>query len=119
MGVSEPFAFGFEILVEGGERCDLVGIEGEPNAAAGCAVARLQELDGDDRSLGGDGDQLEKPVGGGDLAVFEPEALGLEDAEELLDDPALLVPFDDAPGIFCMATAWVVRSRQCSGSVPV
>jgi len=65
-------------------------------------IARLQELDGNDRRLGGDRDQLEEPVGGGDLAVFEPEALRLEDAEELLDQPAPLVPFDDAPGLFCI-----------------
>ena len=31
MGVLEPFALGFEILVEGGERCDVVGIECKPD----------------------------------------------------------------------------------------
>src|SRR4029077_20975647 len=35
-----------------------------------------------------------------DLTVFELEALCLEDAEELLNDPALLVPFDNAPSVF-------------------
>jgi hypothetical protein len=34
------------------------------------AVACLQELDGDDGGLGGDGDQLEEPVGGAELTVF-------------------------------------------------
>ena len=29
----------------------------------------------------------------------------LEDPEELLDDPALLVPFDDAPGVVCSGDA--------------
>src|ERR1022692_4789602 len=101
MGVPEPFALGFEISVEGGERCDAIGVEGEPDGLMATAIACLQELDGDDRRLGGDRDQLEEPVGGGDLAVFELEALGLEDAEELLDQPAPLVPFDDAPGLFC------------------
>src|SRR5213594_2030220 len=46
-----------------------------------------------------DGDELEEAVGGGDLAVFELEALGLEHAEELLDQPAPLVPLDNAPGV--------------------
>src|ERR1700730_9447360 len=97
MRVLEAFTFGLEILVEGAERCDLVGIEGEPDGLMATAIARLQELEGNDCRLGGDRDQLEEPVGGGDLAVFEPEALCLEDAEELLDQPASLVPFDDAP----------------------
>ena len=101
MRVPETLALGLEILVEGGERCDLTGIEGKADGLMAVSVARLQELDGDDRSLGGDRDQLEQPVGGGDLAVFQLQTLGLEDAEELLDQPAPLVPFDDAPGLLC------------------
>src|SRR5215813_5206139 len=65
------------------------------------AVTCLQELDGDDGGLGGDGNQFEEPVGGTDFTVFELEALRLKDAEELLNDPALLVPFDNAPGVLC------------------
>ena len=118
MRVSEPLAFSLEISVEGGERCDPVGIEGKLNRLMAAAISRLQQLDGDDRGLGGDRYQLEEPVGGGDLAVFKPEALGLEDPEELLDQPAVLVPFDDAPSLFCIRYGCVVRSRQCSGSVP-
>src|SRR5260370_40951914 len=102
MRVPEPFALGLEIMVEGGERGDLVSIEGKPDGLMARAIARLQELERNDRRLGGDRDQLEEPVGGGDLAVFELEALRLEDAEELLDQPAPLVPFDDAPGLFCI-----------------
>jgi len=37
-------------------------------------LASLQKLHGDDGSFGGDGDQLEKPVGRADLAVFELES---------------------------------------------
>ena len=62
---------------------------------------------------------FEKPVGGGDLAVFKPEALGLEDPEELLDQPAALVPFDDAPSLFCIGCG--VRGERpasAAGSVP-
>src|SRR6266480_2477043 len=111
--VFQPFALGFEILVEGGERCDLVDIEGKPDGLMVTAITRLQELDGDDRRLGGDRDQLEQPLGGADLAVFKPEALRLEDAEELLDQPAPLVPFDDAPGLFC------IRHRMSGEKPPV
>src|SRR3979409_2288746 len=113
MRVLEPFALSLEILVEGDERCDLVGIEGKPDGLMATAIARLQELDGDDRRLGGDRDQLEEPVGGGDLAVFELEALRLEDAEELLDQPASLVPFDDAPGVFR------IRHAVCGEKAPM
>jgi len=42
---------------------------------------------------------------GGDLAVFEPEALGLEDAEELLDQPAPLVH-----STMCQASSAVVTA---------
>src|SRR5689334_10309987 len=101
MRVLQPFAPGFELLIEGRKRGDLAGGEGNVDRLW-AAVAPLQELDGDDGRLGGDGDQFEEPRGGADLTVFEPEALRLEDAEDLLDDPALFVPFDDAPGILCI-----------------
>src|SRR5258708_962143 len=104
MRVFQPLAFGFELLIEGRQCGDLVGVEDHGDALP-ATVARLQELDGNDRGLGSDGNQFEKPVGGADLAIFEPEALCLEDAEELLDDPALLVPFDDAPGVVCPGDA--------------
>src|SRR6185436_18812901 len=113
MRVLEPIALSLEIVVEGGERCDLSGIEGKPNGLMAASVASLQELEGDDRRLGGDRDQLEEPLGGSELAVFKPEALGFEDAEELLDQPALLVPFDDAPGLFC------IRRRMGGEKPPV
>src|ERR1700687_680424 len=119
MRVPEPFTLGLEILVEGAERCDLVGIEGKPDRLIAATIARLQELERNDRRLGGDRDQLKEPVGGGDLAVFELEALRLEDAEELLDQPAPLVPFDNAPGLFCIRH-WVSGEkppvqRLCAG----
>src|ERR1019366_8676531 len=103
MRVSEPFTLGLEFLVESSERCDLANVKDEPDGLMSAAIAGLQELEGDDRRLGGDRDQLEEPVGGSDLAVFELEALGLEDTEELLDQPALLVPFDDAPSLLLIS----------------
>src|ERR1700687_2227051 len=102
MRVPEPFTLGLEILVEGAERCDLVGIEGKPDRLIAATIARLQELERNDRRLGGDRDQLKEPVGGGALDGFELEALRLEDAEELLDQPAPLVAFHTAPGLFCI-----------------
>ncbi|MBO4222753.1 hypothetical protein [Bradyrhizobium neotropicale] len=60
MGFS-PFGSGFELLIEGGKRGDLAGGEGDVDRLW-AAVPRLQELDGDDGSLGGDGDQFEEPV---------------------------------------------------------
>ena len=98
MRVPEPFAPGFEPLIEGSKCGDLACVEGNMGGLL-ATVARLQQLDGDDGGFGGDGDQLEEPLGGADLAVFEPEAVCLEDAEELLDDPALFIPFDDLPGV--------------------
>ena len=89
-------------MIEGSERRDLVRFEREVDRLLATAITRLQELDCNDGGFGSDGDQLEEPVGGGDLTVFEPEALGLEDAEELLDQPALLVPINDTPGLFCI-----------------
>src|SRR5260370_891664 len=113
MRVFEPFTLDLEILVEGGEGCDVVGIEGKPDGLMVTAIARLQELDSDACGLGGDRDQLEEPLGGRDLAVFEIEALRLEDAAELRDQPATLVPFHDAPGLFC------IRHRMSSEKPPV
>src|SRR5688572_4268732 len=101
MRISEPFALGFEIAVEGGKGSDFLGIEGNLNGLVITAIACLHELEGNDRRLGCDRDQLEEPLGSPDLAVFELEALRLEDAEELLDQPPPLVPFDDAPSLFC------------------
>ena len=71
MRVPEALALGLEILVEGDERCDFVDVKGKPDGLMTAAIAGLQELKGDDRRLGGDRDQLEEPVGGGDLAIFE------------------------------------------------
>src|ERR1700761_4306764 len=109
MRVLQSFVSGFDLLIEGDQRIDLAGIEGDEKRLL-ASIAGLQELDGDDRCLGSDGNQFEEPVGGADLAILEPEALRLEDAEELLDDPALLVPRDDAPTVIC--TGDVVRGDK-------
>jgi len=41
MRVLEPFALSLEIVVEGGERCDLSGIEGKPNGLMAASVASI------------------------------------------------------------------------------
>src|ERR1700751_5505094 len=104
MRVLEPLAPGFELPIESSQRGEFAHVEGNVGGPL-AAVARLQQLDGDDGSFGSGGAQFEKPVGSADLAVFEPEALRLEDAEELLDEPTLLVPFDDLPGVLRIGKA--------------
>src|SRR5258707_573980 len=86
-------------LIEQGDERDLVGCEGEAGGPPVGAGAGLYELHDDGGGFGGDGDQLAEAVGGGELAVFDAQSLELEGAEELLDDPALLVPSDDLPGL--------------------
>src|SRR2546421_4011043 len=55
----------------------------------------FRSLDDDGCGFGGDGDKLHEPLGGLQLTVFDAQALGFHRTEELLDDPALLVPGDD------------------------
>src|SRR3954452_5812165 len=98
MRVLQPLAPGFDLPVQGGKCVDLAVVEGNDDGLL-TAIARLQELDGDDSGLGRNGDQFEKAIGDTDLAVFQLEALCLEHTEELLDDPAALVPVDDTPGV--------------------
>ena len=117
MWILEPFAFGFDILVEGGEGCDFVRIEGEVDRLLAAAIPRLQELDGNDGGFGRDGDEREEAVGGGDLAVFELEALGLRTRKNCSISQRCLYQSTIRQACSAFATGWVVRSRQCSGSV--
>src|SRR5258708_12384507 len=70
MRVFEPFTLDLEILVEGGEGCDVVGIEGKPDGLMVTAIARLQELDRDDCGLGGARHHLKQPPPVRHLPVF-------------------------------------------------
>ena len=83
--------------VGGIENCDLVLRKGDTSRVVTPAVVRLMELESNGSCLGGDGGQFDEPLCGGELTVFQPEALQLQQTPELLDDPALLVPMDDAP----------------------
>src|SRR6266849_5178183 len=62
-------------------------------------IAGLNELNDDGCGFGRDGHQLHQPIGGFKLAVLDLQALAFHRAEELLDDPAPLVPGDDLPGL--------------------
>ena len=85
--------------LEGSESVDLAGLEGDGGVEIGSTVSGLHELESDDGGLGRDGDELEEGIGAVELTVFDAEALGFEDAEELLDGPTPSVPVDDLPGV--------------------
>src|ERR1700704_611087 len=88
----------FELGVEAVEHGDLICRERNGGWLGEGSVARLEQLQDDDGSLGRDGGELEQAIGGFDLAVFESQALLLQQSPELLDDPTHFVPVDDLPG---------------------
>jgi hypothetical protein len=61
------------------------------------AVAFLGELNIDAGCFGGDGGQFDQSVGGAKLAVFQLQPLRFHHSEQLLDDPARLIPIGDLP----------------------
>src|SRR6266702_4750728 len=88
-----------QVFVDRVEHFDFFGRESKACWKHLATIAGLNELDDDGCRFGGDGHQLHKPIGGFKLAVLDLQALGFHRTEELLDDPALLVPGDDLPGI--------------------
>lgn len=84
--------------IEAVEHGDLGWAEGIAGRFTALAVASLDELQDDDRSLGGDGGELDQHIGAGELTVLEAQAVGLHQTEQLLDGPAPPVPVDDLPG---------------------
>src|SRR5262245_9508177 len=88
-----------EALVDDIENLDFIRRKGSGCGKTLAAVAGLDALNDDSCRLGGDGDKLHEPVGGFQLTVLDTQALGFHGSEELLDDPALLVPGDDLPGV--------------------
>src|SRR5207237_230942 len=87
----------FDAGICGFKDFNLVYGEGNACVFATFAVASLLELEGDSRCLGGDCTQFDQALGGGKLTIFESETLQLQQAPQLLDGPALLVPMNDAP----------------------
>src|SRR5262249_56093640 len=97
MRVLLQYGFALEFGVECVECADFRLAECDLGLLIAVSVACLEELDRDGSCLCRDGDELEQAVGGGKLTVFEFEPLSFEHAEQLFDDPALLVPVDHAP----------------------
>jgi transposase len=62
------------------------------------AVATLRQLDVDAGRFGRRGGELHQPLRRGDLAVLQLQPLRLDHPEQLLDNPAKLVPADNLPG---------------------
>src|SRR5258705_6636719 len=96
MRAFERCALGLKVLVESSERCDLIFIEGKLSPLLAAAIARLPELDGDDRRFGRDGDELEEAIGGGELSGFGLEVRGVQHAEKLSVKPTPPVPIIDS-----------------------
>src|SRR6516225_1543482 len=86
-----------DLVVESVEDGDLRLAEGDLGRLAALAVARLHQLKGYGRRLGGDGGELDEAFGAGKLAVLELQTLSFHEAEQLLDRPAQPVPVDDLP----------------------
>jgi hypothetical protein len=53
-----------------------------------------------------------------DLTVLDTQALVLQRAEELFDDPALLVPGNDPPGIGCIGHRMSGQEQPMNGLGP-
>ena len=71
----------------GGVEDDVIGDVGSRALAA---VASIDKLHGSDTGAKGERGELEQAVGGLDLDVRQPHAIGLERAEGLLDTPYTL-----------------------------
>ena len=69
--------------------------EGQAGRFVAAPVMGLHQLEGERGGLGGNRRELQQPLGAGNLAVFELQSLRLQNAKELLNDPAQLVPSDD------------------------
>jgi hypothetical protein len=100
------------------ESAEFVGGQGNRSRLAAAPVSRLKQLQGDRRSMSGNGDELKQSLGGLDLAVLEAQSLFLKQPKQLFDDPSRPVPIDDLPGGRSTGDSMVVRSRQVMGWLP-
>src|SRR6266852_1216135 len=89
----------FQGFVDCLERFDLVRRKDKFVRELFAAIAGLNELDDDTGHSGGDRHQFDQAFSAVELTVLDAQALALQRAKELFDDPALLVPGDDPPGI--------------------
>jgi hypothetical protein len=81
------------------EGFDLIGREDLLGGDWGGAVAGVDELHDAGGGEGGKEGKFAQAVGGLDLTGLDIEALALEGPEQLLDVPALAIPFDDLLGL--------------------
>ena len=112
MMVLLKFGPAFQGFVDGLERFDLVRREGAFDRQLFAAIAGLNELDDDTCRSGGDRHELDQAFSAVELTVLDAQPLALQRAKELFDDPALLVPGDDQPGIGGGGDRMVVESSQ-------
>jgi hypothetical protein len=87
MRVLLEFGLALERWIEGVEGFEFTLGEGDARRLMESAVAGLDELQNGGGGLGCDRGESHQALGGLDLAVLEFEAVGFEDAEELLDIP--------------------------------
>jgi len=64
-----------QVFVDGVEHFNLFGTESEPGRGFATALSGLNQLNDDDCGFGGDGDELEQPLGAFQLAVLDTQAL--------------------------------------------
>jgi len=83
------------------EGVDLVGREDLFGGDWGGAVAGVDELHDAGCGKRGEEGEFDQAVSGLDLTGLDIEALALERPEQLLDVPALAIPFNDLQGVFC------------------
>src|SRR5207302_1300050 len=86
-------------FVDGLEGIDLFGREDKLGWQLLAAVAGLNKLNDGAGGFSGDRHKLDEAFGGFQLTVLDAQTLALHRPEELLDDPAQLVPGDDFPSV--------------------
>ncbi len=102
----------FQGFIDGLERVDLVRREHKFGRQFFTAIAGLDKLDDETCHSGGDRHQFDQAFSAVELTILDAQTLALQRAEELLDDPALLVPETIRQASAAVATGWVVRSNQ-------
>src|SRR5258707_6260047 len=98
MRIFLKLGFALQVFIDRIKHLDLFAGEGKACGKHIVTIAGLNELNDDSCGFGCDGHQPYQPLGGFKLAVLDLQSLVFHRAEELLNDPAPLVPGDDLPG---------------------
>jgi hypothetical protein len=80
------------------ESAELIGSKGNRSRLTAAPVPCLKQLQGEQRGMSGNGDELKQSLGGLDLAVLEAQSVFFEQPKQLFDNPSRPVPIDDLPG---------------------